>query len=152
MNFPESHHVLNSKYFSESHFLCSPNGKEFGIGIGLGNLSPPRIGAIVTFKYQELTLGGVPRFPSFLRVRNDITWEEVCKNAKDKQEHVSQNKQEAEKPIFALPTHIESTGITATLPASPPVPQSPQNVQSQAQDTTAPTTSQTEKKTESQKQ
>ena len=34
---------------------------------------PPPIGAIVTFRYQELTKAGVPRFPSWVRVRADDT-------------------------------------------------------------------------------
>jgi DNA ligase-1 len=33
--------------------------------------SPPPIGSQITFRYQELTDGGVPRFPSFVRVRTD---------------------------------------------------------------------------------
>jgi DNA ligase-1 len=33
--------------------------------------NPPPIGATITFKYQELTDGGVPRFPVFLGERVD---------------------------------------------------------------------------------
>ena len=32
---------------------------------------PPAIGAVITFRYQEFTDGGVPRFPSFVRVTDD---------------------------------------------------------------------------------
>jgi len=39
--------------------------------------APPPVGAIVTFRYQELTKAGVPRFPSFLRVRPDTEWEQA---------------------------------------------------------------------------
>jgi DNA ligase 1 len=52
------------------------NGTAFKIGTGLSDADrehPPAIGAIVTFRYQELTDAGVPRFPAFLRVRTDIT-------------------------------------------------------------------------------
>lgn len=35
---------------------------------------PPPIGAIVTFRYQELTPAGIPRFPTFVCVRIDATW------------------------------------------------------------------------------
>lgn len=45
-----------------------PNGTEFAIGTGFSDKEredPPAIGSVVTFKYQELTDGGVPRFPAF---------------------------------------------------------------------------------------
>jgi len=63
-----------------------PNGKEFSIGTGFSDHQrkhPPKIGEIVTFKYQELSDNGHPRFPVFIRVRKDITWEDVLKNAKE---------------------------------------------------------------------
>ena len=54
-------------------FTCKmENGTTFKIGSGLSdNLrqSPPGIGTIITFKYQEFTKYGKPRFPVFLRVR-----------------------------------------------------------------------------------
>ena len=43
------------------------------IGSGLDDyqrFNPPKIGAIITFKYYGLTSKGNPRFPIFLRVRN----------------------------------------------------------------------------------
>lgn len=51
-----------------------PNGTEFSVGTGLSDAqreSPPTIGATITFRYQELTEGGVPRFPSFVSVRSE---------------------------------------------------------------------------------
>jgi len=48
------------------------NGVRFKIGSGLSNynrVNPPSIGDIITFKYQEFTKYGKPRFPVFLRVR-----------------------------------------------------------------------------------
>lgn len=50
------------------------NGKEFSIGTGLRDAereNPPAIGARVTFRYQELTNDGVPRFPSYVGERID---------------------------------------------------------------------------------
>lgn len=50
-----------------------PDGKRFYIGTGLKDAdrkTPPPIGSRVTFKYQGYTKKGLPRFPSFLRVRN----------------------------------------------------------------------------------
>lgn len=51
-----------------------PNGKEFKVGTGFTDkerAAPPAIGATITFRYQELSDGGIPRFPSYLRVRTD---------------------------------------------------------------------------------
>jgi DNA ligase 1 len=48
-----------------------PDGTEFSVGTGLSDAertTPPPIGSAITFRYQELSDGGVPRFPSFLRV------------------------------------------------------------------------------------
>ncbi len=42
------------------------------IGSGLSDaqrVNPPKIGAIITFKYYGLTSKGNPRFPVFLRIR-----------------------------------------------------------------------------------
>ncbi|QEL15654.1 DNA ligase [Limnoglobus roseus] len=51
-----------------------PNGKAFSVGTGFSDherANPPPIGTTITFRYQELSDGGIPRFPSFLRVRTD---------------------------------------------------------------------------------
>ena len=48
------------------------NGIEFKIGSGLTNIqrqTPPLIGDTVSFRYQEFTKNGKPRFPTFLRIR-----------------------------------------------------------------------------------
>lgn len=48
--------------------------KEFYIGSGLSDQQrqqPPPLGSLVTFKYYGRTAHGIPRFASFLRVRND---------------------------------------------------------------------------------
>lgn len=47
-------------------------GKRFRIGSGFSHEQrnqPPPIGALVTFKYYGLTKNGIPRFASFLRMR-----------------------------------------------------------------------------------
>lgn len=49
--------------------------KEFYIGSGLSDqqrLQPPPLGSLVTFKYYGRTARGIPRFASFLRVRDDL--------------------------------------------------------------------------------
>ena len=54
-----------------------PDGTRFSVGTGFSDAeraSPPAIGAVITFRYQELTTDGVPRFPSYIGVRDDVTW------------------------------------------------------------------------------
>ena len=51
-----------------------PHGVKFKVGSGFSDLqraNPPKIGSIITYKYQNLTAKGLPRFPIFLRVRED---------------------------------------------------------------------------------
>ncbi len=51
-----------------------PDGTEFAIGTGFSDRergTPPAVGATVTFRYQELSDAGVPRFPSYLGVRTE---------------------------------------------------------------------------------
>lgn len=51
------------------------SGKTFSVGTGFTDkerANPPPVGATITFRYQELSDGGVPRFPSFVRVRTDV--------------------------------------------------------------------------------
>ena len=51
------------------------DGKRFRIGSGLSyadRTNPPPIGSLVTYRYQELTAKGVPRFPRFWRVREEF--------------------------------------------------------------------------------
>jgi DNA ligase-1 len=50
-----------------------PNGVKFAVGTGLSDAErsdPPPVGSTITFRYQELTDGGVPRFPSYVGVRS----------------------------------------------------------------------------------
>lgn len=64
-----------------------PNGKRFDVGSGLTmeqRRKPPKIGSVITFKFQELSNNGIPRFPTFLRVRTDLTWNDVHEAAKTK--------------------------------------------------------------------
>ena len=54
--------------------VALPDGTQFSIGTGFSDAqreNPPSPGALITFRYQELTDRGVPRFPSFVRVRSD---------------------------------------------------------------------------------
>ena len=50
----------------------SPKGTRFRIGTGFSDAeraSPPPIGSLVTYKYHGLTDRGIPKFPAFLRIR-----------------------------------------------------------------------------------
>lgn len=52
----------------------TPEGKTFLLGTGFSDAQrdhPPPVGAKVTYRYRELTRSGLPRFASFLRVRED---------------------------------------------------------------------------------
>ncbi|KAH7338308.1 hypothetical protein B0J17DRAFT_661935 [Rhizoctonia solani] len=50
------------------------SGKKFSVGSGLTDKqrrAPPKVGAIVTYRFQELTRDGVPRFPTFVGIAID---------------------------------------------------------------------------------
>ncbi|TWT38683.1 DNA ligase [Blastopirellula retiformator] len=51
-----------------------PDGTEFSVGTGFSDAqrsAPPQLGSVITYRYQELSDGGVPRFPSFIRQSED---------------------------------------------------------------------------------
>ncbi|CAF3707369.1 unnamed protein product [Rotaria sp. Silwood1] len=80
-----------------------PNGKRFDVGSGFNmdqRRKPPKIGSVITFKFQELSNSGVPRFPVFLRFRTDLTWNDVLEAAKTK------------KPISVTQKIIPSTKLS----------------------------------------
>lgn len=50
------------------------NGKLFSVGTGFTDRereNPPAVGSIIAFRYQELSDGGIPRFPSYVGLRPD---------------------------------------------------------------------------------
>ena len=50
------------------------DGVEFSIGTGFTDAqreSPPPIGTVITYRFRGVTAKGLPRFPSFLRVRRE---------------------------------------------------------------------------------
>jgi len=52
-----------------------PDGRRFRLGTGFSDeerREPPPLGATVTYKYLGKTRNGVPRFASFLRIRNEM--------------------------------------------------------------------------------
>jgi DNA ligase-1 len=63
-------------------FVELEDGTRFSVGTGFSDAersAPPAIGTIVTFRYQELSDGGVPRFPSYVGVRADPSWKPTKK-------------------------------------------------------------------------
>jgi DNA ligase-1 len=52
-----------------------PDGVTFNVGTGFSDAErekPPAVGAVITFRYQELSNDGVPRFPSYVGERVDV--------------------------------------------------------------------------------
>ena len=52
----------------------APDGREFSVGSGLRNAereAPPPVGTVITYRFRGLTAKGLPRFPTYLRVRRD---------------------------------------------------------------------------------
>ncbi|MCE9610505.1 MAG: DNA ligase [Chthoniobacter sp.] len=50
------------------------DGIEFSIGSGLSDAlraTPPPVGTVITYRFRGVTKNGLPRFPSFLRVRRE---------------------------------------------------------------------------------
>lgn len=55
--------------------MAMPDGKRFRVGSGLSDAlrrQPPPIGTLITYRYQDLTKNGLPRFPRYQRVREDF--------------------------------------------------------------------------------
>jgi DNA ligase 1 len=51
-----------------------PDGTTFSVGTGFSDAereNPPAVGSLITYRYQELSDGGVPRFPSYVGIRAD---------------------------------------------------------------------------------
>jgi DNA ligase-1 len=78
-----------------------PNGTDFAIGTGFSDRereNPPVIGATITFRYQELSDAGVPRFPSWVGVRCDVSIESAT----------GRNSAPPVTPSFVTPIHAKA--------------------------------------------
>ena len=52
-----------------------PNGQRFKLGTGFSDAQrehPPMLGSLVTYRFRGVNDSGIPRFASFLRVREDL--------------------------------------------------------------------------------
>ncbi|KAH9083286.1 hypothetical protein LEN26_020984 [Aphanomyces euteiches] len=55
------------------------DGKTFAVGSGLTDAlrtNPPPVGTIITYRFQEKTQAGIPRFPTFVGIAIDKAWDE----------------------------------------------------------------------------
>src|SRR5688500_2279445 len=79
-----------------------PSGVSFSVGTGFSDRergAPPPIGATITFRYQELSEAGVPRFPSYVRIRVDAPAPAPAPvRATPKQKEVPVTQQAGDKP------------------------------------------------------
>jgi DNA ligase-1 len=53
--------------------LQTPQGQRFALGTGFSDAlraSPPPVGAVVSYRYRDRTASGLPKFASFLRLRD----------------------------------------------------------------------------------
>lgn len=60
----------------------TPDGRLFSIGSGFTDAQrdkPPKVGIVITYKFQELSNKLNPRFPIFIGERIDIKWSDYCK-------------------------------------------------------------------------
>jgi len=82
-----------------------PNGIRFSVGTGFSDAEredPPALGSVITFRYQELTDGNVPRFPSYVGVRHDVAWPPTSPDQPGKAAPAAAEKREA--PTKPAPT------------------------------------------------
>jgi len=99
--------------------VVTPSGLQLSVGTGFTDAQrkkPPKKGTVVTFKFQELSDDGKPRFAVFLRERTDITWDEVCELAKkvtpftDVKKPTRQLKKQHTILFSTIPSRDEKTG------------------------------------------
>jgi DNA ligase-1 len=100
-----------------------PNGIQFSVGTGFSDAqrgNPPAIGSTITFRYQELSDRGVPRFPSFVRLRNDVALAAPAAaepTGKGKKPKAAAAPASAAKPAqAAAPTQTATTASSTAAP------------------------------------
>jgi DNA ligase-1 len=69
-----AHEPGHGKYQGElgALLVALPDGRRFRLGTGFSDTQrrhPPAIGSMVTYRYRDLSTSGLPKFPSFLRIR-----------------------------------------------------------------------------------
>jgi len=94
------------------------DGTRFKVGTGLSDKQrddPPPIGVTITYRYQELTDGGVPRFPSFLRVRDDEPVAAKKSKPSGSKKTPSKKAKKAKKPAAKKPAAQKQSAPAAPI-------------------------------------
>lgn len=105
-----------------------PDGTTFNIGTGFSDAErkdPPPVGAVVTFRYQELTDDGIPRFPSWVGVRIDAEWPPRSEARPVSQADSSKGKSAIKAAVRAeadAATKAKASAPSATAEPSPSAP------------------------------
>jgi DNA ligase-1 len=95
------------------------DGTAFSIGTGFSDAQrerPPPVGSIVTFRYQELSDRGVPRFPSFVRLRAEAPQQTAPS---------SERSSPSEVPSYSPPSEGGAGGVARGAAGVPPAANSP---------------------------
>jgi DNA ligase-1 len=98
-----------------------PDGTEFSVGTGFSDRersAPPPIGATITFRYQELSEAGVPRFPSYVGVRADAPPVDVTSKGMTTAARKAATPKPAATIVVSSPAPAAATGPTAAATAS----------------------------------
>ncbi len=108
------------------------NGTKFAVGTGFSDAerdNPPPIGGIITFRYQELSDRGVPRFPAYVRLRTDI--DQLTSNIENEPAGVK---------VLAGATSVKTNNasMSGASPGASGGPSAPQKVTSPSTGSTAP--------------
>jgi len=99
-----------------------PDGTAFSVGTGLSDAQradPPPIGSVVAFRYQELSDARVPRFPSFVGVREDsdlTVGPELAATVADAQADQAERQGDAAKGKASVSAAPESAPADGTEP------------------------------------
>ncbi len=105
--------------------ICQlPGGITFNAGTGFSDHereNPPAIGAVITFRYQELSDDGVPRFPSYVGERLDVdTPAPIAKSSRAIQTVPLAKGSGAMKSTTSAKTSAPDTRAVAKKLATPP--------------------------------
>ncbi|MBA2543024.1 MAG: DNA ligase, partial [Deltaproteobacteria bacterium] len=103
-------------------------GITFNVGTGFSDRereNPPAIGAIITFRYQELSNDGVPRFPSYVGERLDMdTAAPITKSRAIQTVPLAKGTGAKSSATSAKTTAPETRAVVKAKVKAPPPPQS----------------------------
>lgn len=110
--------------------VVTPEGTEFRVGTGLSDAErddPPAVGSVITYRYQELSNAGVPRFPSYIGIRHDFAWPESVAALEDGAPGASRPARQPARPASRSsdPAAAASSAGSAPSAAAPSPASSP---------------------------